>query len=123
MYNAPAFELVREYLPQRLAATEGNIHPNVDEPSEVGLEYLRQWWQKSWSVLWGPPGTGKTYTTGQQVARVMSDPSERILVVSTTNRATDAVALSIGRAARSLDIDIDTEGIRRIGKGASFKKF
>ncbi len=123
LYNAPAFELVREYLPQRLAATEGNIHPNVDEPSEVGLEYLRQWWQKSWSVLWGPPGTGKTYTTGQQVARVMSDPSERILVVSTTNRATDAVALSIGRAARSLDIDIDTEGIRRIGKGASFKKF
>ena len=71
----------------------------------------------------GTTGYGKTYTTGQQVARVLNDPSERILVVSTTNRATDAVAVSIGRAARSLGVGLESGAIRRIGKGASFKKF
>lgn len=123
VFNEPSFESIRDLLPGRLAAATGGMHPEVIGAPDVGLEKLRTWWAKSWSVLWGPPGTGKTYTTGQQVARVLTDPSERILVVSTTNRATDAVALSIGRAARSLGLDLKAAAIRRIGKGASFKKF
>jgi hypothetical protein len=101
LFNEPAFERLRELLPERLLAAEGRVHPAVERFSAVGLTQLREWWGKAWSVLWGPPGTGKTYTTGQQVAQVLSDPSERILVVSTTNRATDAVALAVGRAAKS----------------------
>ncbi|MEZ5943948.1 MAG: AAA domain-containing protein [Planctomycetaceae bacterium] len=123
VYNEPAFESIRHHLPSRLAATAGGIHPDVVEYCDTGLDFLRSWWRKSWSILWGPPGTGKTFTTGQQVASVLADPSERILVVSTTNKATDAVALSIGRAARSLGVDLESCQIRRIGKGASFQQF
>ncbi|TWU49318.1 AAA domain-containing protein [Rubripirellula reticaptiva] len=123
VYNEPAFTEIRSMLPPRLAAAKGNIHPDVKEPANVGLDHLQEWWQKSWSVLWGPPGTGKTYTTGQQVARVLSDPSERILVVSTTNRATDAVAVSIGRAAVGKNVGLEDGQLLRIGKGASLKRF
>ncbi len=121
-YNDPAFQ---KLLPQRLAASEGKIHPDVSFFSDVGLNRLKPWWRKSWSLLWGPPGTGKTYLTGQQIARVLADPSERILVCSTTNRATDAVALSIGRAAQRTGIDdlLGEGGLLRIGKGTSAKKF
>lgn len=123
VFNESAFESIREYLPARLGATTGGIHPVVAGASNLGLQELSSWWTRSWSVLWGPPGTGKTYTTGQQVARVLSDPTERILVVSTTNRATDAVALSIGQASNSLNVDLSSGTIRRIGKGASFQKY
>ncbi len=123
VFNEPSFAAVRQYLPARLLATTGGIHPEVVDPSDVGLEELRSWWAKSWSVLWGPPGTGKTYTTGQQVAKVLNDPTERILVVSTTNRATDAVALAIGRAAKGLELAHSAGLVRRVGKGASLKKY
>ena len=123
VFNEPSFEVIRQVLPGRLAAATGGIHPKVIGASDVGLEEMRSWWSRSWSVLWGPPGTGKTYTTGRQVASVLTDPTERILVVSTTNRATDAAALSIGRAARTLGIDLNQGAIRRIGKGASCNKF
>lgn len=124
VFNEAAFESVRQDLPHRLAAAEGGIHPPVAKPSRVGLPHLREWWQHSWNVLWGPPGTGKTWTTGQQIAAVLDDPAERILVVSTTNRATDAVALSLGNAARGRSsVDLDAGKLLRIGKGASLQAF
>lgn len=124
VYNGNDFETVREQLPERLNATEGDIHPAVSLPSKVGLPHLRDWWQHSWSVLWGPPGTGKTWTTGQQIASVLADPRERILVVSTTNKATDAVALSLGEAAKEKCLDeLENETLLRIGKGASYQTF
>ncbi|QDV78929.1 AAA domain-containing protein [Botrimarina mediterranea] len=98
VYRAPALAGARATLPSRLAAAEGGVHPDVSWPAEIGLPLLRAWWRKSWSVIWGPPGTGKTYTIGRQVAAVLEDPSERVLIVSTTNKATDGVAMSIGRA-------------------------
>ena len=123
VYNEPSFTEIRGMLPPRLAASEGGIHPDVVDPANVGLDQLKPWWGKSWSILWGPPGTGKTYTTGQQVASVLSDPNERILVVSTTNRATDAVAISIGRASIGKGVGLEDGQLLRIGKGASLKKF
>jgi hypothetical protein len=90
----------------------------------VGLSHLQSWWQHSWTVLWGPPGTGKTWTTGQQIARVLSDKRERILIVSTTNKATDAVALSLGEAAKHVCPDeLEVGTLLRIGKGASYQTF
>ncbi|TWU45315.1 RecBCD enzyme subunit RecD [Novipirellula aureliae] len=124
IYNGDEFEEVREYLPARLNASEGNVHPRVAPSCGVGLPHLRDWWQHSWSVLWGPPGTGKTWTTGQQIAKVMQAENERILVVSTTNRATDAVAISIGEAAKEFCPDrLDNDLLLRIGKGASYQSF
>lgn len=124
VFNDSEFDAVRCDLPHRLAATEGGIHPMLAKPCDVGLSHMRKWWSHSWNVLWGPPGTGKTWTTGQQIAAVLDDPSERILVVSTTNRATDAVALSIGNAARSRSsTDFEEGRLLRIGKGASLQSF
>lgn len=124
VFNATEFEQIRQQLPSRLNATEGEAHPRVAKSSLVGLPQLKEWWQHSWSVLWGPPGTGKTYTTGQQIAKALHDQRERILVVSTTNRATDAVALSIGRAAQEFcPKELASDTLMRIGKGASYQTF
>ncbi|QDT04147.1 ATP-dependent RecD-like DNA helicase [Rubripirellula lacrimiformis] len=124
VYNADEFEEVRRHIPARLNASEGDVHPRVALPCEFGLPELRDWWQHAWSVLWGPPGTGKTWTTGQQIAKVMQDESERVLVVSTTNRATDAVAISIGEAAKGFCPDeLGDDTLLRIGKGASYQTF
>ncbi len=126
VYNGAAFGAVRDILPQRLAAAEGGIHPATGRShlSLSSLPQLSEWWQHSWSVLWGPPGTGKTYTSGQQIAAVMADSEERILVVSTTNRATDAIALSIGNAAKTTaSQELEDGRVLRIGKGASPQVF
>ncbi|MCA9128525.1 MAG: AAA family ATPase, partial [Planctomycetales bacterium] len=124
IYNGDEFADARKQLTARLNAAEGDIHPEVSHKALVGLSHLQEWWQHSWNVLWGPPGTGKTWTTGQQIARVLSDQSERILVVSTTNKATDAVALSLGEAAKSVcPGELDSETLLRIGNGASYQTF
>lgn len=125
IYNGDAFDRVRETeLPRRLNASCGEVHPVKRREAVHGLPLLMEWWQHSWSVLWGPPGTGKTYTTGQQVAAAIEDPNERILVVSTTNQATDSVAVSIGNAAlASAHVSIDDGEVSRIGKGAAWQAF
>jgi len=124
VYNSPAFAAIRETLPQRLAAAEGGIHPKLARQLTSTLPRLSEWWEHSWSVLWGPPGTGKTYTSGQQIAAVLADRDERILVVSTTNRATDAIALSIGNAAKkTAPQELEDGKVLRIGKGASPQVF
>ena len=124
IYNAGEFADVREKLSDRLNAAEGGVHPVVSPPSTVGLDRLRHWWQYAWSVLWGPPGTGKTWTAGQQIARVLTDRGERVLVVSTTNRATDALALSLGEAAKGVcPHELAGETLSRIGKGASWQSY
>lgn len=131
VYHHDAFAAAQASLPSRLAATLGNVYPVLPRSHEPGLKTLTDWWQHSWSILWGPPGTGKTYTTGRQIAEVLRnarsvDPPERILVVSTTNQATDEVAVSIGKAVQQTDGGENrlAEGtLQRIGKGASLKKF
>lgn len=52
-------------------------------------------WTHAVCHVWGPPGTGKTHTTVENVARLLRDPDERVLVVSTTNEATDELALRL----------------------------
>ncbi|QDV43871.1 ATP-dependent RecD-like DNA helicase [Stieleria neptunia] len=124
IFSGDEFEEVRTHLPARLNASQGGVHPAATQRCESGLPRLRDWWHHSWSVLWGPPGTGKTWTTGQQIAQVMQDESERVLVVSTTNRATDAVAISIGEAAKEFCPDeLGADRLQRIGKGASYQTF
>ena len=124
VYNADEFGEIRKQLPERLTAAAGDVHPNVSQTQLMGEGYLTDLWQHSWSVLWGPPGTGKTWNTGQQIARALNDSSERILVVSTTNKATDAVALSLGEAAKEhCPSELEDNTLLRIGKGASFQAY
>ncbi len=124
IYHDAEYESIRQLLTARLAVSEGGIHPRASRFRPVGLPELHDWWQRSWSVLWGPPGTGKTYTMGQQVAKVLADREERILVVSTTNRATDTAAVSIGRATKTHSPQLlEDETLKRIGRAVEFAKF
>lgn len=79
-------------------------------------------WSACWNILWGPPGTGKTRLIGGRVAELLEDPSERILVVSTTNDATDQAAISVGNGVRAHGGTVD-DSILRVGRGARYRAF
>jgi hypothetical protein len=121
IYEQSDFAAIRQLLGARLNACRGNIHPAVPSPADVGLAELKGLWKHSWGILWGPPGTGKTYTLAKQVASCLSDPSERILVISTTNRATDAAAIAIGRSMEKRPLE--AAQALRIGNGAGYARY
>jgi AAA domain len=124
VYNSRDFADLRNLLPARLGATEGGIYPRLDGPISQGVPSLQRMWDHAWGILWGPPGTGKTYSIGQQVARCLDDPTERILVVSTTNKAVDGAAIQVGKACRTLGSRACSEGRNlRVGKGVHLKSF
>lgn len=120
IYCGEANNSLKHLLPSRLTASKGNVHPKAKRIGKSCLPELRKLWEHGWGILWGPPGTGKTYTIGQQIAECVSDPNERILIVSTTNKATDEAALSCGRAMPDRE---RSSCIIRIGNGADFSKF
>ncbi|MEM7559051.1 MAG: hypothetical protein AAF394_08000 [Planctomycetota bacterium] len=72
----------------------------------------------------GAAWDGENLDNRQQIARVLKDSGERILVISTTNKATDAVAFSLGEAAKEYCPDLlNDKTLQRIGKGSSFQAF
>lgn len=97
----PRFEASRRRLQLTLAAAAGRAQAPERPCSGVAPA-----WQHSWVWVWGPPGTGKTYTIGQQVVGLLSDPDERVLVLSTTHRAVDAAAMQAGRTALGRGVSI-----------------
>lgn len=121
VYNSPELAGLRTQLAPSLHACRGGIHPRATCSTGAGLAHLAELWRHSWAILWGPPGTGKTYTVGDQLAECCAD-EERFLIVSTTNKATDGAALSLGRAFKKRGKDLDGQVIR-VGKGATFQDF
>ncbi|MEI6233686.1 MAG: AAA domain-containing protein [Planctomycetota bacterium] len=122
-YDAAEKNNMLAALAERLQAAKGEIHPEA-ESSADGQPSDSTVWEHSWSVLWGPPGTGKTYTVGREVVAALAKGGERILVVSTTNKATDGAAFSIGEAAKTFLPDaLNWARIRRIGKTVEFEEF
>jgi superfamily I DNA/RNA helicase len=124
LWNDPERAALAPVLAAQLRAARGGVHPRRDAAA-AGLPALRGLWDHSWSVLWGPPGTGKTHTIGEQVAACLADPAERILVISTSNRATDGAALAILRALRRHGgADPGREAVVvRAGKGVRYRDF
>lgn len=53
--------------------------------------------RRDFSLLWGPPGTGKSYTLGHIAAHFRS-LGKRVLVLSTTNAAVDVTTFAIDDA-------------------------
>ncbi len=74
----------------RSAALGGPLNPYQEEAVRACLA------EPLWFV-WGPPGTGKTATLGQLVAR-LSAAGERVLVAAHANVALDAAVLAVCRA-------------------------
>tara|TARA_R110002096_G_scaffold433887_1_gene653666 strand:- start:427 stop:4611 length:4185 start_codon:yes stop_codon:yes gene_type:complete len=107
----------------RLLASKGEHTTKLNQPSptEPGFEDA---WSHSWSCIWGPPGTGKTRSLGRLAAHALKDTSERILVLSSTNKSTDAAALSIVKAIRELEIPAPiAPTVIRLGSGAAFAPY
>lgn len=122
LYNGQFAALVAPALAEGLSGAMGMTEVRTVS-SASSLPALRHVWSRSWGYLWGPPGTGKTYTLGQHVALATEDPEERILVVSTTNKATDEAALSIGRAIRARGGVATRERVCRVGAGADLGRY
>jgi len=103
-------------LQARLAHSLGDTQPRscVADPID---DSLGSWWQHERPLLWGPPGTGKTHTLARLIAKTSALPDERVLVVSTTNKATDDIALRIAMFAAGL-----TAHARRYGRPAADAK-
>jgi len=83
--RSPALRAVRPRYERLLEAAAGW---RVDAAADSA-------WGASWGIVWGPPGTGKTHTLVDEVARLVQRDDERILVLSTTNRATDEIAIRL----------------------------
>jgi len=109
LVTSPRFAGARIELARRLAAARG--HATADR---VHARRALNAWNSGWGVVWGPPGTGKTWTLAQRVAELLRDPHERVLVLSTTNKAADQAALELGRACRTLGVRLD--GVWRAGR-------
>ena len=53
--------------------------------------------------LWGPPGTGKTFTLGIMLAQhLLTFPQSKVLLLSTTNTATDQALVAVDKALERL---------------------
>ncbi len=64
------------------------------------------------SFLWGPPGTGKTYTLGTLLACfLVQRPESRVLLLSNTNGAVDLALVAVDAALETLGPSM--MGIRR----------
>jgi DNA replication ATP-dependent helicase Dna2 len=70
---------------------------------------------REFGFLWGPPGTGKTYTVGAILAsHLRQRPQARILLLSTTNWAVDIALLSVDRSLEELErTDPAAHGLRQ----------
>jgi DNA replication ATP-dependent helicase Dna2 len=59
--------------------------------------------EREFGFLWGPPGTGKTYTLGALVATfLLQRPQAKVLLLATTNWAVDLALLSVDGALEEL---------------------
>lgn len=86
--------------------------PRLPPPSWTGPSLLRRRQREAFalaghptSILWGPPGTGKTFTLAQLTAALVRE-GKRVLVLAPTRVATDTVALAI-------DTALDAAGVVR----------
>lgn len=98
-------------------------------PMEHFEEYLRPNQKKAFSLLgrrcgylWGPPGTGKTFTIAAMLAQALLHYERpKILVMSTTNAATDQILVAVDHALEDVGFAKGThisarERCKRIGQ-------
>jgi hypothetical protein len=74
-------------------------------------------------LLHGPPGTGKTYTIGVNIARLVAATNWRILVTATTNNAVDQALISADMALAEMKRDDLRPLLSRVGSGFDAERF
>lgn len=124
-YDNDWFERMRQWYNNSLAEPEFILGRGLNVISTMPLrERQRLAFQlPAWSAsfLWGPPGTGKTYTIGAILAQFLRQHHKsRVLLVSSTNVAVDQALVSVddsyfGRLPRPRPIRPDASPCVRIG--------
>ena len=67
---------------------------NVIEWSPTGTDYATEILDMGLCFVWGPPGTGKTYTLSEVAYRLIMD-GKRVLMISNTNVAVDQAVIEL----------------------------
>lgn len=89
LYDTAASSALGPILAAALRATRQPASGRALDSSGAALAGLESLWGHAWSVLWGPLGTGKTYTIGHVEVRFNST---RSLTISTISVAGGLVA-------------------------------
>lgn len=115
--------------PRALAIVHQN-HRRVEHPQGASALPLRarqraalQLTGSAIGLLHGPPGTGKTYTLGVNVAHLLSVTSWRILVTATTNSAVDQTLLAMDDALMHMKRPDLRPLLARVGSGFAAERF
>ena len=105
-----------------------NVYNSHDALDTQGFPMLRVNQRKAFelpaykaSFLWGPPGTGKTFTLGAMIAQyVLQFPDRKVLLLSTTNTAIDQALIAVDKALEMIKTKENTMHVRekciRLGK-------
>lgn len=73
--------------------------PTLREGQRLAFGLLK----RECGFLWGPPGTGKTFTLGAMLAQFLCEyPNSRVLLLSTTNSAVDLALISVDERLEEL---------------------
>lgn len=92
------FESLRDALlsEDRGGLTVCDSSPFLRRAQSAAVEMAKS---KRLSFVWGPPGTGKSYTLGH-IAECFRSRGERVLLISNTNAAVDVATFAIDDACR-----------------------
>jgi hypothetical protein len=82
--------------PEALERSLRHVTGDIDEEAPGASTLSRDFWDLPWGIVWGPPGTGKTETVSEYLARWASSARGGMILVATpTNNAADQMALRL----------------------------
>ena len=88
---------------------ESACFPYLREAQRMALEETEM---RGFSFVWGPPGTGKSYTLGHIAAHYRTQ-GKRVLLLSTTNAAVDVATFAVDDACSQIQSPLDTGDLIR----------
>ncbi len=101
---------------KRFSKTEPEVDVLKDElRNDSQLDAIKKALNNNVTYIWGPPGTGKTATTGYIIANFLR-LKKRVLFVSNTNRAVDVGLLSVMDALYEIQPNFDLQNSTRFGE-------
>ena len=97
--------------PPRLEV-ESDCFPHLREAQRMALEATEA---RDFSFVWGPPGTGKSYTLGHIAAHYRAK-GKRVLLLSTTNAAVDVATFAVDKACAQIQSPLDKGDLIRYSR-------